>query len=73
MWHGDAYESFRRELRRIMLERDAWEVSASDKIVEPLCGGKTAHCPINFYYREDVAFVEALQHELTASAPTPRS
>ncbi len=61
VWHGEAYESFRQELRRIMLEREAWEVSASDKIVEPLCGGKTAHCPINFYYREDAEFVEALQ------------
>ena len=62
VWHGEAYESFRQELRRIMLEREAWEVSASDKIVEPLCGGKTAHCPINFYYREDAAFVAALQN-----------
>jgi MoaA/NifB/PqqE/SkfB family radical SAM enzyme len=61
VWHGEAYDSFRQELRRIMLERDAWQVSPSDKIVEPLCGGKTAHCPINFYYREDPTFVEALQ------------
>ncbi|HEV8433261.1 MAG TPA: radical SAM protein [Thermoanaerobaculia bacterium] len=68
VWHGEAYESFRQELRRIMLERDAWQVSPADKIVEPLCGGKTAHCPINFYYREDAAFVEALQHDLRALA-----
>ena len=61
VWRGEAYESFRQELRRIMLEREAWQVSPTDRIVEPLCGGKTAHCPINFYYREDAAFVEALQ------------
>jgi MoaA/NifB/PqqE/SkfB family radical SAM enzyme len=64
VWHGEAYESFRQELRRIMVERDAWEVSPDDKIVESLCGGKTAHCPINFYYREDVEFVQALQQQL---------
>jgi MoaA/NifB/PqqE/SkfB family radical SAM enzyme len=61
VWHGEAYESFRQELRRIMREGDAWQVSPEDRIVESLCGGKTAHCPINFYYREDAEFVEALQ------------
>ena len=63
VWHCDAYESFRQELRRIMLRGDEWEVSPDDRIVEPLCGGKTAHCPINFYYREDAEFVEALQSQ----------
>jgi hypothetical protein len=68
VWHGEAYESFRQELRRIMQQGNDWQVSPADNIVEPLCGGKTAHCPINFYYREDVEFVEALQRDLRALA-----
>jgi MoaA/NifB/PqqE/SkfB family radical SAM enzyme len=65
VWYGEEYARFRRELSRIIRERDAWaHDAASDKTVVAMCGGKSADgvCPIkSFYYRTDVPFVRAVQ------------
>ncbi len=64
VWYGDDYARFRRELSRIIRERNAWSHDAeADRTVVPMCGGKAAEvCPIkSFYYRTDVPFVRAIQ------------
>jgi MoaA/NifB/PqqE/SkfB family radical SAM enzyme len=65
VWYGEEYARFRRELSRIIRERDAWaHDAAADRTVVPMCGGKSADgvCPIkSFYYRTDVPFVRAIQ------------
>jgi MoaA/NifB/PqqE/SkfB family radical SAM enzyme len=64
VWYGEEYARFRRELSRIMREREAWAHDAEgDKTVVPMCGGKSTEvCPIkSFYYRTDVPFVRGIQ------------
>jgi hypothetical protein len=65
VWNGEAYERFRRELKRIMREGDGWSASPDEQFVEGLCGGRTAACPIaNFYFRYDAKFMDAYQRVL---------
>ena len=71
VWHGEGYAQFRRELSRILRERESWALdAASDRTVETMCGQHGA-CPIaTFYYWPDVRFVRALQRRLDAM-PAP--
>lgn len=60
VWHGPGYNSFRQELLRIMKDQGSWQYSPErDRIVEPLCGGATANCPIStFYFSSDRRFMK---------------
>jgi MoaA/NifB/PqqE/SkfB family radical SAM enzyme len=63
VWYGEEYARFRRELSRIIHDRERWEYdAASDQTVVAMCGGKGSEtCPIkSFYYRPDVPFMKEL-------------
>lgn len=68
VWNGAPYESFRRELHNIMAHTDDWELSGSDRFVEPLCGGRTAGCPVSNFYRHDAEFMTNYQEVLREAA-----
>lgn len=61
VWHGPAYEQFRRELTRIIRERETWQHDAQqDQTVQSVCGAQSMGCPVrNFYYGSDVRFRRA--------------
>lgn len=65
VWHGEAYKDFRRELTRIMRERERWQYDeATDKTVDGLCGKKNG-CPIaSFYYWPDVRFMRSFNESV---------
>lgn len=67
VWFSPAYEEFRRELRRIMDEGDAWQPSQEEKTVDMLCAKRHA-CPMrNFYYQTDPGFVRDYHAVLTGA------
>jgi MoaA/NifB/PqqE/SkfB family radical SAM enzyme len=69
VWYGEEYGRFRRELTRIMRERDSWtHDAATDQTVEPLCGSSSGDmCPVrSFYFRQDVPFMQELNESITA-------
>ena len=65
VWHGEEYQAFRRELSRILREREAWRHEpGSDRTVDSMCGVKDA-CPVaTFYFGSDVPFVRGLADAL---------
>lgn len=66
VWYGEEFARFRRELSRIMRERESWSVGGDDKTVVGMCGGKGSEtCPIkSFYFKPDVAFMKSLNAAL---------
>jgi len=71
VWHGEQYARFRKELSRIMRERQEWQLDAAgDKTVVALCGSTSGDvCPIrSFYFKPDVPFMRELNELLAASA-----
>jgi MoaA/NifB/PqqE/SkfB family radical SAM enzyme len=63
VWYGEEYARFRKELSRIIIDRESWEYdAATDKTVVAMCGGKSSEtCPIkSFYYKPDVPFMRSL-------------
>jgi MoaA/NifB/PqqE/SkfB family radical SAM enzyme len=66
VWYGEEFARFRRELARIMREREAWSVAGDDKTVVEMCAGKGSEtCPIkSFYFKPDVAFMKSLNAAL---------
>lgn len=66
VWYGEEYARFRRELSRIIQERESWQYDPSaNRTVVAMCGGKSSEvCPIkSFYYRVDVPFMRELGSE----------
>ncbi len=62
IWNGEGYRQFRRELSRIIREREAWTPNDADRTVAPLCAAKSGEkCPMrSYYFIRDVGFVQAL-------------
>jgi MoaA/NifB/PqqE/SkfB family radical SAM enzyme len=65
VWLGEPYQSFRRELGRILREGERWQHDpATDRVVDGMCGKKGA-CPIGtFYYWPDHHFLRGLGDRL---------
>jgi MoaA/NifB/PqqE/SkfB family radical SAM enzyme len=61
VWFGEEYARFRRELARIIREREEWTGTAGETVV-PMCANKGSEtCPIkSYYYKPDVGFLRSV-------------
>lgn len=73
VWQSDAYQSFRRELSRIIADPDGWSASDRDVVVNDGCGTRGEWpCPMkSFYFRSDVPFVRELSAVFASIAASP--
>lgn len=64
VWCGDAYQTFRRELRDIIVAREKWPPGAA-QTAESVCGlaGSDLCTMKTFYFRRDTSFVSGLENE----------
>lgn len=65
VWHGEAFQQFRRELSRILREKETWQHDPeTDRTVDGMCGAKGA-CPIaTFYYWPDSRFLRSFNESV---------
>ncbi|MGE5413054.1 MAG: SPASM domain-containing protein, partial [Syntrophomonadaceae bacterium] len=70
IWHGEAYERFRDELREIMARRGRVADFGGSRCVESICAEKGA-CPTrSYYWSDDVPFRRAF-HAAVEGMPVP--
>ncbi len=69
VWHGEAYERFRGELREVMARRGGVADFGGARCVEPICAEKGS-CPArSYYWSDDFAFRRRFHAAVEAMRP----